>query len=345
MELGFWKKLKKPIMVMAPMSGVTDEAFRLMLLKYGRPNVFWTEFASAEGLLHPRGRKFCMKVLEFSRKEKPIVAQLFGSDPLCFEKSACLMQELGFDGIDINMGCPDRAIENKGAGAALIKSPSLAREIIRATKRGALRGAQGKQVSMPVSVKTRIGYNKNQIKEWIPEILKEQPAVLTVHFRTRNDTYATSANWELAKEILKLRDKYSPETLIIGNGDVKSLKQAKKMAKDLNLDGIMIGRALIGDPWFFAPRSLGEVGFPSVKERLKAIIEHAEIFDKLHKDEKVINGHYKRFESLKKHFHAYTKGFYGAKDLRDQLMKVKNTKEARKVIKNFQKKSSTTDGI
>lgn len=331
MELGFWKKLKKPIMVIAPMSGVTDEAFRLMFLKHCRPDVFWTEFVSADGLFS-RGKKFCIKILDFDKKEKPIVAQLFGADPEYFEKAAALVAELGFDGVDINMGCPDRAIEKKGGGSALIKTPQIAKEIIRAAKKGA-----GK---IPVSVKTRIGYDKNEIKEWITTILEEKPAVLTVHFRTRNDTYAKKANWKLAEEIIKLRNKLSPETLIFGNGDVKSLVEAKKLAKDNNLDGIMVGRAVVGDPWFFfaSPKRGSEGGsgyIPDVTERLQAVIEHAEIFDSLHKNEIVKNGHYKRFESLKKHFHAYVKGFNGAKDLRDQLMKVKNTAEVKKAINNF----------
>ena len=305
-------------MVIAPMSGVTDEAFRLMFLKYGKPDVFWTEFVSAEGLFS-RGEKFCKKIIKFNPAEKPIVAQLFGSDPVYFEKAAKLAVELGFDGVDINMGCPDRAIEKKGAGAVLILSPELAVEIIRATKKGA--------GQMPVSVKTRIGYETNQIAEWIPVILKEKPAVLTVHFRTRNDTYASPAKWKLAKEIVKLRDKFSPETLVFGNGDVKTFEQAKKLAKENRLDGIMVGRAVVGDPWFFSGR------IPDVAERLNAVIEHAEIFSRLSGTPPEAGD--KRFESLKKHFHAYTKGFVGAKDLRDQLMKTKNTQEVKIIINNF----------
>ena len=238
MELGFWKKIKKPVMVIAPMSGVTDEPFRLMFLKYGKPSAFWTEFVSADGLFS-RGRAYCLGVLKHSPKERPIVAQIFGSDPVNFEKTASLISELGFDGIDINMGCPDNGIEKQGAGSALIKNPALAVEIIRATKLGA-----GK---IPVSVKTRIGYSKNEISEWLPAILKEEIAVLTVHFRTRDDLYYKPANWELAKEVVKLRDKYSPKTLILGNGDVKSLVEAKKLIKENGLDGVMIGRAVVGN--------------------------------------------------------------------------------------------------
>ena len=321
MELGFWKKLKRPIMVMAPMSGVTDEAFRLMFLKYGKPDAFWTEFVSVEGLFS-RGRNYCLKLLEHSPKENPIVAQIFGSEPAYFEKAAAELVKLGFDGIDINMGCPDRAIEKQGAGASLIKNPTLAKEIIRAAKKGA-----GK---IPVSVKTRIGYEKNQIAEWIPALLEEEIAVLTVHFRTRDEMYFAPSNWKLAKEVIKLRDKISPKTLILGNGDIKSLEDAKKMVKETGLDGVMIGRGILGEPWFFSGRQ------PDVFERLNAMIEHAEIFENLHKAE-MKNGRCKQFESMKKHFHEYTKGFRGAKDLRESLMKVKNLSETRKVIEEFLK--------
>jgi nifR3 family TIM-barrel protein len=315
MAKNFWKKLKKPacagrpIMALAPMSGVTDKSFRLMLLKLGRPDVFWTEFVSADGLLSERGEKYCLGVLEHSKKEKPIVAQLFGGNSVNFEKAAKIVAELGFDGIDINMGCPDSDIEKRGGGASLIKNSDLAKEIIRATKKGA-----GK---VPVSVKTRIGYEKNQIAKWIPELLKENIAALTVHLRTRNEMYRARAHWELAKEIVKLRDKYAPETLILGNGDVESLPEARKLVKETGLDGIMVGRGVLKNPWFFSER------LPSVQERLDAVLEHAEIFES------------KNFDAIKKYFHAYVKNFKGAKELRDKLMKVKNTAETKKAMENF----------
>jgi len=307
-------------MAMAPMSGVTDEAFRLMLLKYGKPDVFWTEFVSVDGLFSEKGKKYCLKVLEFNPKERPIVAQIFGAEPLYFEKAAKVIAELGFDGIDINMGCPNRDIEKIGGGAALMKTPELAKEIIRATKKGS---------NLPVSVKTRIGYDKNEIAEWIPALLEESIAVLTVHFRTRNELSAPPAHWELAKEIIKIRDKISPETLIIGNGDVKFLAEAHKIVKETGLDGIMIGRGIMGDPWFFSEKT------PTVPERLNAVIEHSEIFDNLHKEDMDKNGHYKQFDSIKKHFHSSVKGFNGAKELRESLMGVKNTSEAKKIIEDF----------
>lgn len=328
MEQGFWEKLtlhgvqgkKKSIMAMAPMSGVTDEAFRLMLLKYGKPSVFWTEFVAVEGLFHPRGKEFCLPILEHSSKEKPIVAQIFGRDPIFFEKAALLVKQMGFDGIDINMGCPDRAIEKQGAGSILIKDPKLAKEIIRATKKGA-----GK---IPVSVKTRIGYETEIVDNWIKAVLEEEPAALTIHFRTRNELYLPPAHWELAEKIVKLRNKHSLKTLILGNGDIKTLEEAKKAVNDTGIDGVMIGRALVGDPWFFSGK------IPTIRKRLKAIVEHAEIFEKLHKKE-MKNGRCEQFESMKKHFHAYTSGFRGAKELREKLMKVKNAYETKKVIGDF----------
>jgi len=323
MEMGFWEKLKRPIMAIAPMSGVTDEAFRLMLLKYGKPDVFWTEFVSVDGLFSDKGREYCLKILKFNPKERPIVAQIFGGDPVYFEFSAKIIAELGFDGIDINMGCPNRDIEKIGAGAALMKNPALAKEIIRATKKGAGR--------IPISVKTRIGYDKNEIAEWISALLEEKIAVLTIHFRTRKELSAPPAHWELAKDIIKLRDKISPETLIIGNGDVRSLADAHKLIKETGLDGIMVGRGILGDPWFFAKKT------PTISERLSAVIEHAEIFDNLHKEDMDKDGYYKQFDAIKKHFHASVKGFVGAKELRENLMTVKNTDEARNLINNFLK--------
>jgi len=325
MESGFWKKLKKPIMAIAPMSGVTDQAFRLMFAKYGKPSVFWTEFVPVAGFFS-KGREHCLKTLSFLPKERPIVAQVFGADPSQFKRSAEEIVKLGFDGIDINMGCPDKDVEKKGAGAALIKNPDLAKEIILATKKGA-----GK---LPVSVKTRIGYSKNEINKWIPAILKAEPAALIVHLRTRDELYFVTAHWELAEKIIKLRDKYSPRTLILGNGDVKSAEEARKLVKKTGLDGVMIGRSILGNPWFFSKH------IPTLNERLNAVIEHAEIFESFYKEEIKKKGYCKQFVSIRKHFHAYTKGFNGAKDLREKLMRVKNSAETKIVVKGFLKKSS-----
>lgn len=312
--------MKRPIMTIAPMSGVTDAAFRRMLLKYGRPDVFWTEFVSVDGLFS-KGKDKLLPYLKFIPKERPIVAQIFGSNPDLFEKAAVMIKNLGFDGIDINMGCPNRDIEKQGAGAALIKKPELAKQIIRATQRGA-----GK---LPVSVKTRIGYAKNDVAEWIPVLLKENLAALTVHLRTRDEMFDVPAHWGSVKQIIKIRDRLAPETLIFGNGDVKSLNQAHSLVKKTGLDGVMIGRGILENPWFFSERS------PSLKEKLNSIVEHAKIFEKINQDHLGKKGNLKNFDSLKKYFKGYATGFSGAKDLRGRLMAAKSVAEAERAVKDF----------
>ncbi|MEN9622224.1 MAG: hypothetical protein RLZZ67_658, partial [Candidatus Parcubacteria bacterium] len=259
MEYGFWKKLKKPFFVLAPMADVTDVAFRKIITKYGKPDVLWTEFVSADGLCSP-GRKVLIRDLEFSRKEKPIVAQLFSSKPEKMREAAALCQKLGFHGIDINMGCPDKSIEKQGCGAGMIKTPDVARAIIRAAKEGAPK--------LPISVKTRIGYNKNEIATWIPVILSEGVAALTVHCRTRKEMSNVPARWEHIREVTALRDQLAPDTLIIGNGDIKDVPDGRAKALEFGADGVMIGRGIFGNPWLFAELS-GKKGNPTVEEKLK----------------------------------------------------------------------------
>jgi len=313
MPQDFWKKLKLPIMAVAPMSGVTDYPFRTVLAKYGKPSVFWTEFISAEGLFS-KGKEHCFEVLKFDQNQHPIVAQIFGSNPLYFQKAAQLLIELGFDGIDINMGCPDKDIEKNGGGAALIKNPDLAKEIIRAVKKIA--------PDFPISIKTRIGYRKDEIKEWLPVILQENVSAITVHFRARQELSCPPAHWELVSKVLELRNKYCPETLIIGNGDVKTLAQAEKLVQETGIDGIMVGRGALGNPWLFSGKN------PCIKEKLDVMIEHAKVFDDFF-------SHEKNFNIIRKHFHSYCKGFIGAKELRDNLMKVKNLEETEDLVKKF----------
>lgn len=336
MVQGFWKKLKLPIFALAPMADVTDAAFRRIIAKYGKPDVLWTEFVSADGLCS-RGIDRLLPDLWFSKPERPIVAQLFTSQPKHMEKAAALARKLGFDGIDINLGCPDKSVEKQGAGAALIKNPKLAQKIILS----AMKGAQSAGRRIPVSVKTRVGYNQETLDEWLPYILKTKPAAITLHFRTRKEMSKVPARWELAEKVLKLRDKYSPETLVLGNGDVKDLIDAKEKVKRYKVDGVMFGRAIFGTPWLFADLSrakrasqiehpAGGVGRHSIKitkgKRLKILLEHTKLFEKL------FHG-IKRFEVMKKHFKAYVSGFDGAKELRMELMGTKNAKEVEAIIR------------
>jgi nifR3 family TIM-barrel protein len=340
--LGFWNKFKKPVFVLAPMADVTDAVFRQIINKYGKPDVFWTEFVSADGLAHPLARKKLLIDLKYSKKEHPIVAQIFGAKPENIKKASVLCKKLGFDGVDINMGCPDRSVEKQGAGAALMKNPNLAKEIIRAAKEGA--------GELPISVKTRIGYNRNEIETWVRELLGEDIAVLTVHLRTRKEMSNVPAHWELMKRIVEIRDEMKKDTLIFGNGDVVDTDDARRKCKETGCDGVMLGRAIFGNPWLF--RNSASVNFlplrpssgatgskrdpreqkihtDSIKKRLNVMLEHTKLFEKL-------LGKYKNFAIMKKHYKAYVNGFEGAKELRMKLMEAENAKEVEEIINKFE---------
>jgi nifR3 family TIM-barrel protein len=323
-NLGFWEKLKKPIMVLAPMADVTDPAFRRIIAKYGKPDVMWTEFVSADGLFLG-GRDRLIRNLAFDESERPIVAQFFTAKPELMKKAAELASELGFDGIDINMGCPDKGIERQGAGAALIRNPILARELIRAAKEGAEEAALrlGKPV-LPVSVKTRIGFNKNELETWLPELLAEEPTVITIHARTRKEMSKVAAHWEQVKRAVEIRNESGKETLIFGNGDVKDVEDALAKAKASSSDGIMLGRAIFGNPWLFSEKN------PAPREKLKVLIEHTNLYNEL-------LGDIKSFALMKKHFKAYVTGWDGAKDLRTTLMDAENAQETEKIILEYLK--------
>ncbi len=257
MEFGFWGKLKKPIFALAPMANVTDAAFRYIIAKYGKftrpdgtvgggPDVMWTEFVSCDGLCS-EGREALLQDLRFDASERPIVAQFFGAVPEHFYECAKLAVELGFDGIDINMGCPDKNVLKQGAGAACIDAPERAKEIIRATQEGA--GV------LPVSVKTRIGTKRNTLAAWLPLLLAQDLAAITIHARTAKELSLVPAHWEIFHDAVRIRNEVqsgsAKKTLLLGNGDVESIEDAAKKAEEYGLDGVMIGRGIFGNPWFF----------------------------------------------------------------------------------------------
>lgn len=303
-------------MVLAPMANVTDAAFRRIIAKYGKPDVTWTEFVSADGLFMG-GRGALLKDLMYSESERPIVAQFFTSRPEMMEKAASLASELGFDGVDINMGCPDRTVEKQKAGAALMKNPKLAREIIRAAKRGA--------GGLPVSVKTRIGYNKNELDSWLPEILAEEPAVVTIHARTRKEMSKVPARWSEVKRAVEIRNDLGSKTLIFGNGDAVDLEDARKKSEETGCDGVMLGRAIFGNPWLFSGRETGSI---TKEEKLRVLVEHTRLFEKL-------LGDTKNFVIMKKHYKAYVNGWDGAKELRMKLMDANDSNDVGNIIHNY----------
>ncbi len=345
MDNGFWEKLKKPIMVLAPMANVTDVAFRRIIAKYGKPDVMWTEFVSADGLMSA-GQKKLLVDLEYSERERPIIAQLFSGNPEKMYEAGKLVKKLGFDGLDINMGCPDRSIEKSGAGAALIKNPALARAVLRAAKEGAY--------PLPVSVKTRLGYNKDELLTWLPELLAENPSAITLHARTRKEMSKVPAHWERIKRAVEIRNELKSETLILGNGDVMSIEDAHKRIAETGADGVMLGRAIFGNPWLFAsshsPFLKGSTqqgeGFksstsedlgtsfrkggitPTPSQRLNVLVEHTKLFEEL-------LGKHKNFAIMKKHFKAYVEGFDGAKELRVKLMETETAGEVETLVQEF----------
>ncbi len=324
--MGFWANLKKPFFVMAPLADVTDCAFRQIIEKYSRhgepgggPDVFWTEFVSADGLCSA-GRDVLLRDFAYTEREHPIVAQIFSSNPENMRKTAELIVSLGFDGIDINMGCPDKSIEKQGAGAAHMKDIIRAKEVILATMAGA--------PHLPVSVKTRIGYNKQNLEEWIGAILETKPAVITVHARTRKDMSLVPARWEEVARAVKLAE--GTGTLIIGNGDVRDLADAQEKVLATGADGVMLGRAIFGNPWLFDSSRTGKV-IP-ISEKFEVMVEHTHLFEKL-------LGDIKNFSIMKKHYKAYVNGFDGAKELRVELMECKNADEVERIARKFLKDS------
>jgi nifR3 family TIM-barrel protein len=343
----FWKdvrdrarELRRPIFTVAPMANVTDGAFRHIIAAksgmgkteittgrtLGGPDVMWTEFVSADGLCSP-GREVLLRDLVYDESQRPIVAQLFTAHPEKMYQAARLVAELGFDGLDINMGCPDRSVEKQGAGAALIKNPPLAKEIIEAARRGV---AEVKPI--PVSVKTRLGYNKVDIESWIGFLLEQNLPALIVHLRTRKEMSDVPAHWELMPKIVKLRDTLSPETIILGNGDVENLATARTKVAESGADGVMFGRAIFGNPWLFKnsnqksnPDSLASI---PISERLRVMVEHTLLFEKM-------LGDIKSFAIMKKHYKAYVNGWDRAKELRMKLMEAQSAQEVAHIVENY----------
>ncbi len=280
----------------------------------------YTEFTSADGIVlaNDEGKMKLLRKFLYSEIERPIVAQIFSSVPEHIEKVSALIAEMGFDGVDINMGCPDRSVEKSGCGAALIKTPALARELIRAAKRGA--------PNLPVSLKTRLGYNTDELETWLPELLAEEPAAIAIHARTRKEMSEVPARWERIARAVEIRNELKSSTLILGNGDVKDITDARAKAAATNCDGVMLGRTIFGNPWLFANlRNLASSSAPTPKQRIEVLLEHLALFDELLSD--VTN-----YAVMKKHFKAYISGWDNAKELRVRLMETENSNHARTIL-------------
>ena len=307
--MNFWEKLKKPIFILAPMDGVTDTVFRQIVISQGKPDVVFTEFTSIDGLLSA-GKEKTLKRFEFDSIEKPIVAQIWGSDPKKFYDVAKLISKLGFDGIDINMGCPDKSTIKKGACSALIKNPSLAQEIINAT----IKGADG----LPVSVKTRIGFSKIETESWVKTLLETNIAALILHLRTVSEMSKVPAHWDEIKKAIEIRNQIAPKTLIMGNGDVKSLEEARDKCEEYKIDGVMIGTGIFENVWLFN-KEVDPLKITS-SQKIELLLKHLDLYQNTY-------GEGKHFGLMKKFVKCYVNNFKGATEVRDSLMKTKTLKE------------------
>jgi len=320
----FWIKLNKPFFILAPMADVTDMAFRQIIIECGKPDVLYTEFVSCDGLCSEKGKPKLMPHLIFKENERPIVAQFFGAKPENFYKCAQLAVELDFDGIDINMGCPSGKIVKHDSGAGLIRNPELAKEIIRETKRG----AEG----LPVSIKTRIGYNKIITEEWVSQLIEAEPTAITLHGRTMKEMSKFPAHWdEIGKAAILCQNAGIP---IIGNGDVASYDDGIEKAEQYGLDGIMVGRGVFSNPWFFDPSI--DPATKTSTEKIELLKKHIELFTELWGNSSTDSGQVKNFDTMKKFFKVYISDWDGAKELRTELMKTKNENDVMKVL-NFLK--------
>lgn len=310
--------VKKPFFVMAPLANITDAAFRRFLVRYSKPDVMWTEFVSADGLCHPKGREALLRDLWYTEAERPIVAQLFTGHPDNMREAARLAATLGFDGIDINMGCPEKNVMKQGAGAACLKDLKNAQEIIRA----AFVGIEQAGKVLPVSVKTRLGINKDVLEELLPALLETNLAAIIIHARTQKEMSRVPAHWDRVKKAVEIAQ--GSGTLILGNGDITDLAGARKKVMETGADGIMLGRAMFGNPWVF-DESKKEI---TVKEKIAAAIDLTQTFD-------AVWGKTKNFSLLKKHYQAYVKDFPEAKELRIKLMRCDTAEAVLRQLSSF----------
>jgi tRNA-dihydrouridine synthase B len=338
---GFWDKLKSPIIGLSPMDGVTDAAFRYMVCKYSRPSLIITEFVNVEGLA--RGAVSMLKAFQFAEIERPTAAQIYGVESESFYKVALMCCYLGFDGIDINMGCPANKVARRGSGAGMIQIPDQARKVIQITKKACgdwkdgitleesglrpkiitalkkIKKEEGPRVLLPVSVKTRIGYDTPVTEKWISTLLEENPANISLHGRTLKQMYLGEANWDEIQKAAKLCK--GSGTTLLGNGDVKSMQDAKDKIEQYGVDGVLVGRATFGNPWFFSDHK------PTVEDHFHAAMEHARVFEERQMEH--------AFFAMRKHLAWYCKGFDGARELRKELMQTNSSKEVVSVIENF----------
>ncbi|EKD92459.1 MAG: hypothetical protein ACD_28C00429G0002 [uncultured bacterium] len=351
---GFWNTLQGPRVGLAPMDGVTEASFRYMMAKTRteavpkaqNPCVIFTEFTNVEGLDH--GAIKMLPAFLFHELERPIVGQIYGVDPEAFYRATLLLASLDFDGVDLNMGCPAAKVAKQGSGAGLIRTPKLAQELIRVCQKAAHDWSNGITLEeggvhpdlievahtmrhkpletlerrlLPISVKTRIGYDTVVARDWVSTLLETAPATITLHGRTLKQMYTGKANWEVIGEMAVLVKASGVGTGLWGNGDIESMAEAEAKINDYGVEGVLVGRGALGNPWFFQEK------IPTVKEVLGAAIEHSEYREKELPE--------LPFAPIRKHLLWYCKDFPNAKELRMKLCGAANAGEVRGVIEDF----------
>ncbi|MBO4276547.1 tRNA-dihydrouridine synthase family protein [Candidatus Saccharibacteria bacterium] len=339
-----WNELKTPFLILAPMEGVTDIAFRQVIAHAGRPDLFFTEFTNVSSYASEKGRHNALERLAIAPTDSPIIAQIWGKNPEHFATCAAALEDLGFSGVDLNFGCPDKNVNRAGGGAAMIKTPELAIECYRNAKA---------HTNLPVSIKTRLGWAKpEEYTEWLSTLLDEHPAALTVHLRTKKEMSKVPAHYELIPDIVRLRDQISPETKLIINGDIKNKAHALELHRQYpEIDGFMIGRGVFQNPYCFTDHT------PTQEELMELLKYHLDLYEQYannalrsiiadgaitERPKPVTTGlrersekHYLRtapYEPLKHYFKIYINNFPGASDLRAKLMETHSVEEARKVL-------------
>lgn len=344
--LGFWEKLARPIVGLAPMDGVTDAACRYITARYGRPDLVFTEFITTDGLFHNPEK--ILPEFQYHEIERPVVAQIYGPHPDFFYRATLIVCALGFDGIDINMGCPAKSVLHRNCGGKLITLPHLALEILAATRQAIEDWVAGKTLEavgfeatliqkveemnrsrcgepmaverrrIPFSVKTRIGYHQEGIEEWVTTLLKAKPAAITIHGRTLRQMYKGEADWSAIAKAAKIIRK--SRTLVLGNGDIASLQQATNRILETGVDGVLIGRAAIGNPWIFQ-RSQQPV---SGKERIGMALQHLDYWEK-------VRGGFP-FKKILRHLGGYLSHFHAAAVLRQQVFEAKEYRKIKQIL-------------
>ena len=360
-----WRTLPQPVIGLAPMDGVTDSAFRHIVATYGKPDIVFTEFTNVHDICS--GRLKALDSLRYSEAERPVIAQIYGKDPALFYQAAHVVCELGFDGLDINMGCPSKNVASSGSGAGLIRTPNLALELMDRARKGIQDWADGQSLAdlglkssalqaiaqlkaehpelterqkrspIPLSVKTRLGYDCNIINEWSDCLIQGRPEVIVIHGRTLSQMYRGHSDWEAITLATQHIRKYGIG--VLGNGDIQTLEQATARIRESGVNGVLIGRGALGNPWIFqgihqvheafstgTPLKLRTLE-PSLEEKFQAMIKHAKCFE-------AINGT-KRFVRMRKHLGWYCSTFPHAAAMRAQMVRTNGSEDVMKILDSY----------